>query len=66
MCSNRKQQSAITKSHDIIGYSTVSSVTQFDLKIETGITCLSDRMKIIGRAALRAFLEINSKVPEHD
>ena len=63
VCSNRKQQSAILKKYNVIGHSTVNTVSQFDVKIATGVTCLKEGMKIEGTNALRTFLEINSHRP---
>ena len=47
--SNGKQRSVIPNECTAIGYSTLNTVSQFDVKIETGVTCLKEGMKILGK-----------------
>ena len=58
--SNMKQRNAILSKCNVIGHSTLNPTSQFDVKIETGVTCLKEGMKILGKKALRTFLDINS------
>jgi hypothetical protein len=39
------------------GHSSINIISEFDVKVETGVVCFNDTMKIIGRNALRSFLE---------
>ena len=61
--SNTKRSSAISKKYEVVGHATINNISQFDVKIETGITCLMEGMKIVGTGALRTFLNINSHRP---
>ena len=61
--SNRKQQSAISSKFKVLGLSTVSVVSQFDVKIETGVECLREGMRVIGLNGLRAFIEAKRSRP---
>lgn len=61
--SNRKHQSAIQFKFNVIGHHSVRAISQFDMKIESGVTYLKEGMKIIGAKALRMFLEANSHRP---
>ena len=63
VCSNRKQKSAMLNKCNVIGHSTLNPTSQFDAKIETGITHLTEEMKIQGTNALRMFLDFNSHRP---
>ena len=63
VCTNRKQRAAIVNEFSTIGHSTFNPISQFDVKIKTGITRLKEGMKAIGATALRSFLSVNSHRP---
>ena len=57
---NRKQWKAVLNKFNGIGHFTLNVTSQFDVKLESGITCLKEGMVILGKNALRTFLEANS------
>ena len=61
--SNRKGRSATLNKCNVIGHSTLKPISQFDIKIETGVTCLTEGIKTTGSHALRGFLCANSHPP---
>lgn len=63
VCTNRKIVSAISKKFKTIGHFSCRNISQFDIKIDTGITHLKEGMKIIGKNALRTFLDVHSHLP---
>ena len=60
---NRKQQSIVASKFEVLGLSTINVVSQFNIKIETGVKSLNGEMKVVGLNALRVFLELKRKYP---
>ena len=58
--SNRKARKAILNKCVLVGRHTLHPISQFDARLESGVTSLKEGMPIIGKNALRAFLEANS------
>ena len=61
--SNKKQQSAISSKFKVLGLSTVSIVSQFDVKTETGVEGLREGMRVIGLNGLQVFIEAKRSRP---
>ena len=61
--SNRKQQSVVSSKFKVLGLSTVSVVSQFDIKTETGVGSLREGMWVTGLNGLRAFIEAKRSQP---
>ena len=51
---NRKHQKDVTSRFSVLGCSTIKVVSQFDIKTETGITCLKEGMPVVFIEAKRA------------
>ena len=60
---NRKHQKDVTSRFSVLGCSTTKVVSQFDIKTETGITCLKGGMPVVGLNALRKFIEAKRATP---
>ena len=63
--SNQKHQKEITKRYFTVGRSTIKLLSQFDVALETSISCLSGKMIVIGQEALKAFLEASGQPFTH-
>ena len=61
--SNRKHQKEITKKYSTVGHSTIRVASQFDVALETSVSCLSAGMSVIGFNALKTFLEAKRDRP---
>ena len=61
--SNTKLKSQITKMFSSVGHRVTREITQFETKVETGVVSFKPGMKVIGRKALRKFLDANSHKP---
>ena len=61
--SNRKTQSAIKSKFNAVGHHTVRCISQFEMKVESGIKHLKEGMRIVGLKALITFLDANSHRP---
>ena len=60
---NRKSPNPVKKKCSVLGHSTITLVSQFDIVTETGIECSEKDMRIVGIGALRAFLDGRSHQP---
>ena len=60
---NRKHQKDVTSRFSVLSCSTIKVVSQFDIKTETGITCLKEGMPVVGLNALREFIEAKRATP---
>ena len=58
--SNRNTRKTILNKCVLVGHHTLHPISQFDARLESGVTSLREGMPIIGKNALRAFLEANS------
>ncbi|KAG7356056.1 hypothetical protein IV203_000742 [Nitzschia inconspicua] len=61
--SNRRNQKEITKKYSTTGHSRIRVISQFDVALETSISCLSAWMCVIGIDALKTFLGANRDRP---
>jgi len=60
LCSNRSTGKAVLEQCDILGHHTISRLSQFDTRLETAISCLDEKMPVVGANALRIFVSANS------
>ena len=61
--SNRRQKGVASR-FSVLRYSTIKVISQFDIKTETGITCLKEGMPVVvGLNALKAFIEAKRDRP---
>ena len=60
LCSNRSARKAILNKCVLVGHHTLHPISQFDTRLESGVSSLKEGMTVTGRNALRAFLEVNS------
>ena len=56
---NGTKRDPILKRMKVIGHHTLNVIAQFDVKTETGVCCLNTTMRLVGRKALRVFLDSN-------
>ena len=56
---NASKQGTVSSQFTAIGHSTVNQMTEFDLHLEIGLTCLSPSMRLIGEEASRLHLDAN-------
>ena len=62
---NQKVNKKVAKKCTTDGHSTLKMVSQFDVALETSISCLSGKMIVIGQEALKAFLEASGQPFTH-
>ena len=61
--SNAQKQGTVSYHFTVIGHSTITKITEFDVYIETGITCFLNSMKLVGVEALETYLDANESSP---
>ena len=62
---NKKHQKDVAKKFNVVGYSTIKIVSQFDVKIETSVSSLHQSMRCVGLEGLRAYLDAKRAIPFH-
>ena len=63
VCTNANKQGIVSRQFTTVGHSTVNQITEFDVCLETGVNCFHDHMKLVGKQALRSYLEVNELFP---
>ena len=61
--SNRKNQKEIVRKYSTVGHSAIRVTSQFDVALETSISCLPAGMSVIGFNASKTFLEAKCDRP---
>lgn len=60
---NAHKQGTVSHQFTTVGRSTVNQITEFDVHLETGVNHFHNSMKLIGKQALRSYLEANELFP---
>ena len=63
-CANALKQGTVSCQFVTVGHSTFNDMTEFDVRLETGVCCFRDSMELIGAAALKSCLEANAHHPK--
>lgn len=59
LCSNRDARKAILNRCVLLGHHTLHPISQFDTRLESGVSGLQEGMRVVGLNALRTFLDVH-------